>query len=267
MRFDVISLFPELVEQVARHGIAQRARARGLYELAHWNPRDFVHDVHRTVDDRPYGGGPGMVMQYQPLADALAAARAADPTPAPVLYLSPQGRVLDQAAVNRFAALPRLIVVAGRYEGIDERFIEAHVDEEWSIGDYVLSGGELPVMVLIDAVVRQLPGALGHDDSARQDSFMDGLLDCPHYTRPEVVAGRGVPPVLLSGHHAAIAQWRREQALLRTARRRPELLRRAALSAQDRRWLRAAAARGDIDPAVLPADPERTSKGDEDEHH
>ncbi len=234
-RFDVITLFPELVRQVAACGVTGKAHERGLFELKTWNPRDFTSDVHRTVDDRPYGGGPGMVMLYQPLADALAAARRDTAGEARVIYLSPRGRRLDQATVNTLATVPRLVLVAGRYEGIDERFIEAHVDEEISVGDYVLSGGELPAMLLIDAIVRQLPGALGHAGSAQQDSFMDGLLDCPHYSRPEVVDGRAVPEVLRSGHHERIARWRRERALETTLERRPELLDHAALSEEDRR--------------------------------
>jgi tRNA (guanine37-N1)-methyltransferase len=233
VKFDVITLFPDLVRQVASCGVTQRALDRALFELNTWNPRDFTHDVHRTVDDRPYGGGPGMVMLYQPLLDALNAARSADPTAATVVYLSPQGKPLNQSIINRLAALPRLILVAGRYEGIDERFIQAHVDEEYSAGDYVLSGGELPAMLLIDAIVRQLPGALGHVDSAQQDSFMNGLLDCPHYSRPEEIDGHKVPKVLLSGHHLKIAQWRREQALKKTLQSRPDLLIDADLSKQD----------------------------------
>ncbi len=224
MRFDVITLFPEMVAAVADHGITGRAAEQGLYELHTWNPRRWGAGVHQAVDDRPYGGGPGMVMQFGPLAAALAAMRADDMRPARVVALTPQGRPLDQAAVRRFAGLPRLALVCGRYEGIDERLLEAEVDEEWSIGDYVLSGGELAAMVLIDACVRLLPGALGHAESAAQDSFAGGLLDCPHYTRPEVVAGREVPAELLTGHHAQIERWRRREALGRTWERRPDLL-------------------------------------------
>ncbi|WJW74776.1 tRNA (guanosine(37)-N1)-methyltransferase TrmD [Thiohalobacter sp. IOR34] len=223
MRIDVVTLFPEMVQGVADYGVTGRAVERGLLELQTWNPRDYSRDRHRTVDDRPYGGGPGMVMLYQPLHEAIEAARAAA-GPAKVIYLSPQGRRLDQDAVRRFAAEPRLILVAGRYEGVDERLIQREVDEEWSIGDYVLSGGELPAMVLIDAVARLQPGALGDAGSAEQDSFMDGLLDCPHYTRPERVAGMQVPPVLLGGNHEQIRRWRLQQALGRTWLRRPELL-------------------------------------------
>jgi tRNA (guanine37-N1)-methyltransferase len=223
MRIDVVTLFPELVQALTEHGIPRRAAERGLLQLETWNPRDFTHDRHRTVDDRPYGGGPGMVMLVEPLQAAIQAARQAD-VAAPVIYLSPQGRRLDQAGVRELARRPRLILVAGRYEGIDERLIEAEVDEEWSIGDYVLSGGELAAMVLADAVTRLLPGALGDADSAGQDSFMEGLLDYPHYTRPEEVAGRRVPEVLLGGNHAEIERWRRQQALGRTRERRPDLL-------------------------------------------
>ncbi|WP_399361011.1 tRNA (guanosine(37)-N1)-methyltransferase TrmD [Thiohalobacter thiocyanaticus] len=237
LRIDVLTLFPELVEAVVHSGVVRRAAERGLLQLACWNPRDYTHDRHRTVDDRPYGGGPGMVMLYQPLADALAAARAADPEPARVVYLSPQGRRLDQSGVGHLSSQGRLILVAGRYEGIDERFIEAHVDEEWSIGDYVLSGGELPAMVLIDALTRQLPGVLGDEDSAAQDSFMNGLLDCPHYTRPELIADRAVPELLLQGNHAAIERWRLMQALGRTWQRRPDLLEQRDLTDEQRRLL------------------------------
>lgn len=237
MRFDVITLFPELVGQVVAQGVTSRALAQGIFQLKTWNPRDFTADVHRTVDDRPYGGGPGMVMLYQPLTEALEAARRDDPRDAKVVYLSPRGKRLEQAAVNQMADRPRVILIAGRYEGIDERFVNAHVDEEISVGDFVLSGGELPAMMLIDAVVRQLPGALGHADSAQQDSFMNGLLDYPHYSRPEVIDGRHVPEVLLSGHHANIEQWRREQSLKATLKWRPDMLDSADLSDRDRRIL------------------------------
>jgi tRNA (guanine37-N1)-methyltransferase len=238
MRIDMVTLFPEMFEAIRGSGIPRRAIERGLLQLCLWNPRDFTVDRHRTVDDRPYGGGPGMVMQYEPLRAALQAARAADDgNPSTVIYLSPQGRVLDQAGVRELARRERLILLAGRYEGIDERLIEAEVDEEWSIGDYVLSGGELAAMVMIDAVTRLLPGALGHEDSAEQDSFSGGLLDCPHYTRPEVIEGRRVPEVLLSGDHAAIARWRLKQALGRTWLRRPDLLERGALTEEQQRLL------------------------------
>ncbi|AFL76130.1 tRNA (guanosine(37)-N1)-methyltransferase TrmD [Thiocystis violascens] len=229
MRFDVVTLFPDLFRILSDQGVTGRAMTRGLAELHLWNPRDYTQDVHRTVDDRPYGGGPGMVMKVEPLRDAIADARAAAPT-SRVAYLSPQGRLLDQAAIGEIAAQPGWILVAGRYEGIDERLIAAQVDEEWSIGDYVLSGGELPAMVVMDAAIRLLPGALGHADSARQDSYMDGLLDCPHYTRPERIDGCSVPSVLIGGDHAAIERWRLRQALGRTWLRRPELLKRRGLN-------------------------------------
>ena len=237
MRFDVVTLFPQMFAAVTEHGITGRAVERGLVELGLWSPREFSHDRFRRVDDRPYGGGPGMVMEVQPLRDAVQAARAAAEAPAHVVYLSPQGRRLDQAGVEALAALPRLILVAGRYEGVDERFIEAEVDAEWSIGDYVLSGGELAAMVLIDAITRLQPGALGHEASAQEDSFVAGLLDCPHYTRPESIDGRAVPPVLLSGDHAAIARWRLKQALGRTWLRRPDLLRQTVLDEEQERLL------------------------------
>jgi tRNA (guanine37-N1)-methyltransferase len=231
MRFDVISLFPEMFAAM-RHGVTGRAIERGQVTLAQWNPRDYAEDPHRSVDDRPYGGGPGMVMMVEPLRRAIADAKAAAPD-SRVVYLSPQGRRLDQGAVRELAAVPGLVLVAGRYEGVDERLIEGHVDEEWSIGDYVLSGGELPAMVLMDAVIRLLPGVLGHADSAAQDSYVDGLLDCPHYTRPEEIEGRTVPEVLLSGNHDVIRRWRLQQALGRTWMRRPDLLEGRALSGEE----------------------------------
>jgi len=237
MRVDVVTLFPEMVETLIRFGVTGRAVERGLLTVATWDPRDETHDRHRTVDDRPYGGGPGMVMKVQPLRDTLRRARAAVEQPGKMIYLSPQGRPLTQDGVRELAAEPRLILLAGRYEGIDERLIEAEVDEEWSIGDYVLSGGELAALVVIDAVARLLPGALNDGESAEQDSFMDGLLDCPHYTRPDEIEGRRVPAVLLSGDHAAIARWRRRQALGRTWLRRPDLLARRALDGRDRALL------------------------------
>ena len=237
MRIDVVTLFPQMFDALRAGGIAARALERELLELVLWNPRDYTEDKHRRVDDRPYGGGPGMVMQVQPLRDAIAAARAADSEPAHVVYLSPQGRRLSQAGVEELAARRRLMLVAGRYEGVDERVIEAEVDEEWSIGDYVLSGGELPAMVMIDAVTRLLPGALGHGDSADQDSFSAGLLDCPHYTRPDVIDGRAVPAVLQSGDHQAIARWRMKQAVGRTWLRRPDVLQEQELTDEQRRLL------------------------------
>jgi tRNA (guanine37-N1)-methyltransferase len=234
MRFDVLTLFPEMFRSLSDQGITRRAFERGLAELHFWNPREYTQDAHRTVDDRPYGGGPGMLMKVEPLSAAIRAAKAAAALGTPVLYLSPQGRQLDQGAVRNLAARPGLILMAGRYEGIDERLVERWVDEEWSIGDYVLSGGELPAMVLMDAIIRLLPGALGHGDSAEQDSHVDGLLDCPHYTRPEVIEGMTVPSVLLSGDHAAIRRWRLQQALGRTWERRPELLEARGLSDEER---------------------------------
>jgi len=233
MRFDVVTLFPELVRPVIESGVTGRAAEQGLVEVHFWNPRRWGAGVHQAVDDRPYGGGPGMVMGYQPLSAALAAVREADPRPALVVALTPQGRRLDQAALRRFSGLPRVALLCGRYEGIDERLLEAEVDEEWSLGDYVLSGGELAAMVVIDGCARLLPGALGHAESAQQDSFTAGLLDCPHYTRPEVIAGRAVPPELLTGHHARIERWRRREALGRTWERRPDLLAAMNLGPED----------------------------------
>ncbi|NJD06368.1 MAG: tRNA (guanosine(37)-N1)-methyltransferase TrmD [Methylococcaceae bacterium] len=237
MRFDVVTLFPEMVNEVARHGVTGRALQRGLAELVVWNPRDFAQDRYRRVDDRPYGGGPGMVMKVEPLRSAIRAARDAAESPAPVLLMSPQGNRLDQEAVRRFASLPRLVLVAGRYEGIDERLVETEIDQEWSLGDYVLSGGELAALVMFDAVVRLLPGVLGDDESSRQDSYMEGLLDCPHYTRPDEIDGLAVPAVLQGGDHEAIRRWRLKQALGRTWLRRPELLERKPLDGEQRRLL------------------------------
>ncbi|MDD3450014.1 MAG: tRNA (guanosine(37)-N1)-methyltransferase TrmD [Gammaproteobacteria bacterium] len=236
-RAGVVTLFPEMFDAITVHGITGRAVKRGLLELMFSNPRDFTRDRHRTVDDRPYGGGPGMVMMVEPLRAAIAAARSAVGAEARVAYLSPQGRPLDQRGVEELAGRGRLVLVAGRYEGVDERLIESEVDEEWSVGDYVLSGGELGAMVMLDAITRLLPGALGHQDSARQDSFAAGLLDCPHYTRPEELDGRRVPEVLLSGNHAAIERWRLKQALGRTWERRPDLLARLELDARQRALL------------------------------
>ncbi len=235
MRIDLVTLFPEMIRDCCSYGIPRIARDKGLLELACWNPREYADNRHRSVDDRPYGGGPGMVMQVQPVADAIQAA--CSQGDGPVIYLSPQGRRLDQAALKRFAALPHLVLLAGRYEGIDERLIERHVDEEWSIGDYVLSGGEPAALVWIDALARLLPGALGDEESALYDSFMDGLLDYPHYTRPEVVDGMAVPGVLLSGNHADIERWRMKQSLGRTWRRRPDLLEQKSLSEEQQALL------------------------------
>ena len=237
MRIDVVTLFPEMVTTLLGFGVTGRAVKRGLLTVRQWNPRDYTGDRHRTVDDRPFGGGPGMVLKVEPLRAVIAAARAAAGPRTRVIYLSPQGERLEQAGVQRLAAQPALLLVAGRYEGIDERVIEAEVDEEVSIGDYVLSGGELPALVLIDALARLIPGALGDEDSAVQDSFMNGLLDYPHYTRPEASEGRRVPEVLLSGDHAAVRRWRQKQALGRTWLRRPELLAKLALSADERQLL------------------------------
>ena len=224
MHIALVSLFPEMFTAVTEHGVSGRAVRDGLVTLSYSNPRDYTVDVHRTVDDRPYGGGPGMLMKIDPLRQAIAAAREAAGEGASVIYLSPQGRRFDHACAVELAQRENLILVAGRYEGVDERLIQAEVDEELSIGDYVLSGGELAAMVVIDAVTRQLPGALGHEASAEEDSYADGLLDCPHYTRPEVYEGRDVPKVLLSGNHEAIRQWRLQQSLARTYERRPDLL-------------------------------------------
>jgi tRNA (guanine37-N1)-methyltransferase len=229
MRFDVITLFPELVETVSQVGITGRAAKCGLIELNCWNPRDYTRDVHRTVDDRPYGGGPGMVMKAECLLKAIRDIKSKKKpgTQTKVIYLSPQGKTLNQQALAKMAtAAEDLVLLCGRYEGIDERVIELEVDEQWSLGDYVLSGGELGAMVMIDAIARLLPGALGHDASADEDSFSeanDGLLDCPHYTRPETVEGLEIPAVLKSGDHKAIADWRRKQSLERTRQLRPEL--------------------------------------------
>ena len=224
MRVGVVTLFPPMFSAVTDYGVTGRAVTAGRLRVDLWNPRDYAADRHRTVDDRPYGGGPGMVMLYAPLVAAIRAARAELGPETPVLLLTPQGRRLDQAAVRDLASRHSVILVAGRYEGIDERVVDVEVDEEWSVGDYVLSGGELAAMVVIDAVARLLPDVLGHQDSAREDSFYDGVLDYPHYTRPEVVEGRAVPEVLLSGDHAQVRRWRRKQALGRTWLRRPDLL-------------------------------------------
>lgn len=228
----MISLFPEMFEAITQYGVTGRAIRNGLIEFQSWNPRDFTHDKHRTVDDRPYGGGPGMLMMVQPLRDAIIEAKAQLGNDAKVIYLSPQGRKLSQSGVRELSQSSKLIFIAGRYEGIDERIIQSLVDEEWSVGDYVLSGGELPAMTLIDAVARFVPGVLGHQQSAEQDSFSDGLLDCPHYTRPEVLDGESVPKVLLSGNHEHIRLWRLQQSLERTWTRRPELLTDLALTAE-----------------------------------
>lgn len=230
MWIGVISLFPEMFRAITEHGVTGRAVKSGLLQIECWNPRDFTHDKHRTVDDRPYGGGPGMLMMVQPLRDAIHAAKQAAGDGAKVIYLSPHGRKLTQAGVTELATNQKLILVAGRYEGIDERVIQTEVDEEWSIGDYVLSGGELPAMTLIDAVSRLVPGVLGDQASAEQDSFTDGLLDHPHYTRPELLDGLAVPEALTSGNHEVIRRWRLKQSLGRTWQRRPELINNLALT-------------------------------------
>ncbi|MEC4087471.1 tRNA (guanosine(37)-N1)-methyltransferase TrmD [Pseudoalteromonas rubra] len=233
----VISLFPEMFDAVTQQGVTGRAVKNGLIDFHCWNPRDYALDKHRTVDDRPYGGGPGMLMMVEPLKQAILDAKQAAGEGAKVIYMSPQGRKLDQQGAAELAQSEKLILVAGRYEGIDERIIESYVDEEWSIGDFILSGGELPAMTLIDAVARLVPGVLGHNQSAEQDSFSDGLLDCPHYTRPETLDGKQVPAVLLSGNHQAIAEWRLKQSLGRTWLRRPDLLRNLALTEEQVRLL------------------------------
>jgi tRNA (guanine37-N1)-methyltransferase len=241
LQFDVVTLFPSMFDAVTEWGVTGRARERGLYQLVAWNPRDFAANAYRTVDDRPYGGGPGMVMMAEPLQKALDAARQRQKSSGVdrprVVYLSPQGRLLHHPLVAELAGEQGLVLLAGRYEGVDERVIRKCVDDEISIGDYVLSGGELAAMVVIDCVMRQVPGVLGDADSAEQDSFVNGLLDCPHYTRPEVFENVAVPQVLLSGNHAEIARWRVKQALGRTWQRRPDLLERRALSVEERALL------------------------------
>ncbi len=241
MKFDVISLFPEMFDAITKHGITSRALDKNIYSLQVINPREFTTDNHKTVDDRPYGGGPGMVMLAEPLAQAIKAAKANN-VAAKVIHLSPRGTPLTHEKVMQLSQQQGLILLASRYEGVDERLLDALVDEEISIGDYVLSGGELPAMALIDAVVRQLPGVLGDADSATQDSFVNGLLDCPHYTRPEVlyledIEGKVVPEVLLSGNHAKIRQWRLKQSLLLTRAKRPDLLAARLLTKEEARLL------------------------------
>ncbi len=220
----MITLFPEMFSALTESGVSRRALQSELYDLKTWNPRQFTTDKHKTVDDRPYGGGPGMVMMYQPLKDTISAIKAESPAKPHVVYLSPQGRPLTQAKVAELAQYDQITLLCGRYEGVDERLLVSEVDEEISIGDFVVSGGELPAMMLMDAVIRLIPGALGHHQSAEQDSFSDGLLDCPHYTRPEVVDEMAVPSVLLEGNHAKIDAWRQAQKLERTQKRRPDLL-------------------------------------------
>jgi len=240
-QFDVITLFPQMFDAVTQSGVTGRARERRVYQLELWNPRDFTTNNYRTVDDRPYGGGPGMVMMAEPLAKTIAAARRrqenAGVSEPQVVYLSPQGRLLDHGLVMELAGRSGLVLLAGRYEGVDERLIRRVVDTEVSIGDYVLSGGELAAMVVMDCIVRQLPGVLGDAESASQDSFVNGLLDCPHYTRPEVYEGEAVPMELLTGNHAGIARWRLKQALGRTWLKRPDLLEKRALTKSERELL------------------------------
>jgi len=237
LQLQVVTLFPGMVGTIAEYGVVGRAVERKIISLDCQNPRDFTDDVHRTVDDRPYGGGPGMVLKYAPVAAAIAAAREQLPAGSPVICLSPQGATFDQALARRLAGLSGMVLLAGRYEGIDERLVESVVDEELSLGDFVLSGGEIAAMAVIDAVARLLPGVLGDEESALQDSFMEGLLDHPHYTRPEEIDGRRVPDVLLSGDHARIAKWRYQQALGRSFERRPDLLEKLDLSDEQQQLL------------------------------
>lgn len=237
MRFDVISLFPDMVQQAARVGVTGKAIENETVILNVWNPRDYTYDKHNTVDDRPFGGGHGMVMKYQPLHDAVTAAKADSFCESKVVYLSPQGKPLTQSLLQEASKLSQLILVAGRYEGIDERFIARDCDEEWSLGDYVISGGELAALIVIDAITRLLPNVLGNVQSALQDSHSDGLLDYPQYTRPECIENEAVPDVLLSGHHKDIEQWRMKQALGRTWQKRPDLLKKKTLSAEQERLL------------------------------
>jgi tRNA (guanine37-N1)-methyltransferase len=242
VQFDVVTIFPDMFDAITRNGVTARAYDAGAYGLVLWNPRDFSSGVHRNVDDRPYGGGPGMVMMAEPLAKAIGSARqrqlSCGVRSQRVVYLSPQGAPLTQGKVKELGELDGLVLVSGRYEGIDERLVSAEVDEEISIGDYVLSGGELPAMVLMDALIRLMPGVLGDEESAKQESFEDGLLDCPHFTRPETYSGIKVPDVLLSGNHAAISRWRRKQSLGRTWQRRPEMIEKQARRADDLGLLR-----------------------------
>ncbi|MDO9282775.1 MAG: tRNA (guanosine(37)-N1)-methyltransferase TrmD [Methylotenera sp.] len=239
-KFEVVTLFPEMFDAITKYGITSRALQQGIYEMQFWNPRDFTTDNHKTVDDRPYGGGPGMVMLAEPLEKAINAAKdkqAAECIESWVIHLSPAGKPLTHEKVMQLSKKQGLVLLTSRYEGVDQRLIDAEVDEELSIGDYVLSGGELPAMALIDAIVRQLPGSLGDSDSAIEDSFVDGLLDCPHYTRPEQYNGVSVPEVLTSGNHAKIKQWRLKMSLHRTRDQRPELLAARSLTKEEARLL------------------------------
>ncbi|RKS85153.1 tRNA (guanine37-N(1)-) methyltransferase [Orbus hercynius] len=237
MKIGVISLFPEMFQAITNYGVTGRAVKNGRLDVSYWNPRDFAYDRHKTVDDRPYGGGPGMLMMVQPLRDAIHAAKMQLGDDTKVIYLSPQGRKLEQKGVCELSKQNKLILVCGRYEGIDERIIQTEIDEEWSVGDYVLSGGELPAMVMVDAIARFIPGVLHHESSAEEDSFVNGLLDCPHYTRPEVLDGMAVPDILMSGHHEEIRLWRLKQSLGRTWLRREDLLNNLALTDEERRLL------------------------------
>jgi tRNA (guanine37-N1)-methyltransferase len=239
-KFDIVTLFPEMFDAVTKYGITSRALQKNIYAVQFWNPRDYTTDNHKTVDDRPYGGGPGMVMLIEPLEKAIGAAKVvqADQGVVPwVVHVSPAGKPLTHDKVMQLSKKPGLVLLASRYEGVDQRLIDAEVDEEISIGDYVLSGGELPAMVLMDAIIRQLPGSLGDSDSAIEDSFVDGLLDCPHYTRPEEYKGRCVPEVLMSGNHAKIKQWRLKMSLQRTRDQRPDLLAARPLTKEEARLL------------------------------
>ncbi len=238
MRFDVVSILPELVESVVQVGVVGRAAKSKIIHLNCWNPRDFTEDVHRTVDDRPYGGGPGMVMKPDSLVKTIRAAKKQVSEKTKVVYLSPQGTPFKQSMAREFSKHDGLILVCGRYEGIDQRVIDLEIDEEWSLGDYVLSGGELGAMVIIDAITRLIPDVLGHEDSAQQDSFSEQLLDCEHYTRPEIFETLDVPAVLKSGNHQEIARWRRKQSLGKTYESRPDLLENITLSSQDKQLLK-----------------------------
>lgn len=237
MRFDVITLFPEMVKSAAQIGVTGKAIENEIVSLNVWNPRDFTHDKHKTVDDRPFGGGQGMVMKYQPLHDAVIAAKVNAKPDCKVVYLSPQGKQITQSLLQEASEFSQLILVAGRYEGLDERFIQRDCDEEWSLGDYVISGGELAALIVIDGITRLLPNVLGNEQSALQDSHSDGLLDYPQFTRPEVIDEMAVPDVLLSGNHALISRWRMKQALGRTWQKRPDLLNKKTLSAEQERLL------------------------------
>lgn len=257
--FGFVTLFPDMFDAFLTQGVIGRAVKSGRIHAQCFNPRDYTHDKHRTVDDRPYGGGPGMLMMVQPLTDAISAAQAAAGGDAKVIYLSPQGSTLNQQKVKHLVQSNKLILVAGRYEGIDERVIQSMVDEEISLGDFVLSGGEIPAMALVDSVARLIPGVLGHELSAECDSFEDGLLDCPHYTRPEVLNGEQVPAVLLSGNHEKIRRWRLKQSLGRTWQRRPDMFKKLALTEEQGSLLK------EFQQEVLQQDDSYTSKRGKDE--